>query len=323
MPLRIRHHDRRALLKTIGALGSTAALSAFGASGHVAWAAPARPMRVDASPRIVSLSWAGAQMLLSIGIAPIAVTERFDYPRAGALPPMPEPTLDLGSHDEPNLELLEQLAPELIVIDTNQTHLASRLATLAPTFTVDIYDAQHGRPYARAVAETRRLATRVGCERDAQRYLDAVGDALAACARTVSMLGTLPPILVVDLYDDGRHLYLYGPNSLMQDVMDQLGVRNAWPGSTDSGYLLQGIEALAAYRDASMFYISHGASDRIALHNLSRSLLWQHLPFVRDRRVEPLPGFFAYGALSSAVQFAQALTAGLVALGSQTERAHG
>jgi len=110
---------------------------------------------------------------------------------------------------------------------------------------------------------------------------------------------------------------------MMQDVMDRLGVRNAWRGSTETGYLLQGIEALATYSDAQMFYISHGARDQIALHNLQRSLVWQHLPFVEAQRFRPLPGFFAYGSTASAVQFAKALTAGLVALDSQAGGAHG
>ncbi|WP_162600813.1 ABC transporter substrate-binding protein [Paraburkholderia sp. C35] len=273
--------------------------------------------------RVVSLSWAGAQMLVSLGIAPLALTELADYPRIGALPPMPAGTIELGAHSEPNLELLQQLKPDLIVIDTNQQHLDARLRTIAPTFTIDIYNPQRGKPYARAVDETLRLGALLGHAEAAQRYLREVDRTLADRARTLSTLKHMPPVLLVDLYDDGRHLYLYGPNSMMQDVMDRLGVRNAWPGSTDSGYLLEGIEALAAYGDAQMLYISHGARDRVALHNLDRSVLWQHLPFVQAQRVRPLPGFFAYGSTASAVQFARELTAGLVALDTQAERTHG
>jgi ferric hydroxamate transport system substrate-binding protein len=266
------------------------------------------------SPRIVSISWAGAQILASLGVVPLAITERSDYPRVGALPPMPASVLELGPHSEPNLELLEQLKPELIVMDTNQQALETRLNKIAPTLTVDIYNAQRGKPYERACAETLRIGARLGIEAAAHAYLRRVDDELAACARTLSTLSARPPVLIADLYDDGRHLYLYGPNSMMQDVMDRLGVRNAWQGSTDSGYLLLGIEGLATMGDAHLFYISHGQRDRIALNNLGRSGLWNNLPFVHAQRFLPLPGFFTYGATACATQFAAELTAGLVAL---------
>ncbi|MFT4063672.1 ABC transporter substrate-binding protein [Paraburkholderia sp.] len=300
---------RRDCLKALLALGATgfawpAAAAVAGSASH-------------AQPRVVSLSWAGAQILVSLGVTPLALTERADYPRAGALPAMPASVLELGSHSEPNLELLQQLKPELIVIDVNQLGLEARLSTIAPTIAVDIYNARLGKPYALAVATTLRIAQRLGRKQAAQAYLLSVEDELAARARTVSTLGAAPPVLIADLYDDGRHLYLYGPNSMMQDVMDRLGVRNAWQGSTGSGYLLLGIEGLAPMGDARMFYISHGARDKIALHNLSRSGLWQNLPFVHAQRFRPLPGFFAYGATACAVQFANELTAGLVALDRQ------
>ncbi|POR46315.1 iron complex transport system substrate-binding protein [Paraburkholderia eburnea] len=303
-------HDagRRACLKTVSALGIASFAPALMPRGAKA-AAPAR---------VVSLSWAGAQALISLGVAPVAVADRVDYPLAGTQPPLPADTSEVGAHDEPNLERVQQLLPELIVIDANQQALDARLQRIAPTFTLDIYNPQRGQPYTLAAQETLRLGARIGRGDAARRYLQHADDELATCAKTIAAREMRLPVLVVDLYDDGRHLYLYGGNSLIQDVMDRLGVRNAWQGSTGSGYLLQGIEALAAFGDAQMFYISHGVRDQIALHNLSRSVLWQHLPFVKANRFRPLPGFFAYGATASAVQFARELTAGLVAMQSQT-----
>lgn len=309
---------RRRCLGALGALG----LGALSAAPFTFAADITATERAD-DPRVVSLSWAGAQILVSIGVVPLGITERADYPASGALPAMPASVIELGTHSEPNLELLQRIKPDLIVIDTNQSDLAPSLHRIAPTVTLDIYDAQRGKPYARAVEETLRLGALLGREAAARRYLAQADAQLAACAATVATLADAAPVLIVDLYDDGRHLYLYGPNSMMQDVMDRLGVRNAWRGSTDSGYLLLGIEGLASMGDAQMYYISHGARDRIALHNLGRSALWQHLPFVRAQRFRPLPGFFAYGATSCAVQFAQGLTAGMVALDPQKGRGHG
>lgn len=319
---------RRRCLNALGALGTLGALRVGSAVPLAsALASPVAALAGEGvtgnAPRIVSLSWAGAQILVSLGIMPIGIAERADYPLSGALPAMPAGVIELGMHSEPNLELLQRIKPDLIVIDANQSGLDANLSSIAPTLTLDIYNARRGKPFARAVAETQRVGRVLGREAAARTHLAEVDAQLAACAATVSTLGAVPPLLIVDLYDDGRHLYLYGPNSMMQDVMDRLGVRNAWDGSTDSGYLLLGIEGLAAMGNAQMYYISHGMRDQIALHNLSRSLLWQSLPFVQAQRFLPLPGFFAYGSTSCAVQFAQELTRGLVALDRQRGRARG
>ncbi|HXZ07323.1 MAG TPA: ABC transporter substrate-binding protein [Paraburkholderia sp.] len=313
---------RRRCLNTLGALGLSSAWSAAALAGGFASPATAAASEFVANkaPRVVSLSWAGAQILVSLGIVPLGIAERADYPLSGAVPAMPASVLELGLHSEPNLELLQQIKPDLIVIDANQSDLDARLRSIAPTVTIDIYNAARGKPFARAVAETQRIGALLGRDAAVHRHLDEVDAQLAACAATVSTLA-VPPVLIVDLYDDGRHLYLYGPNSMMQDVMDRLGVRNAWTGSTDTGYLLLGIEGLAAMGEAQMFYISHGVRDQIALHNLSRSVLWQHLPFVQAQRFKPLPGFFAYGSTPCAVQFASELTRQLAALDGQTHQA--
>jgi ferric hydroxamate transport system substrate-binding protein len=262
--------------------------------------------------RVASLSWAGAQILASIGAPPIALTELDSYPEVGALPLMPPDVIELGSHSEPNLELLAQLKPDLIVLDQDQSNLDAQLRRIAPTFTIDIYDAQRGKPLARAIDETARLAARLDRPAQARTYLDGVDRHLAARAATIATLD-VPPVLVVDLYDDGRRFFVYGPNSMIHDVMTRVNIANAWRGETDTGWVLLNVEDLAPMADAQMFYISHGARDRIALSNLARSPLWRSLPFAAQGRFHPLPGFFTYGAAACAIQCADGLTQGLVA----------
>ncbi len=233
---------------------------------------------------------------------------------------MPPSIVELGLHSEPNLELLVQMRPHLIVVDTNQASLLPQLERIAPTFTVDIYDPSRGRLYSRAIAETLRLASRIDREREARAYLAGVEQTLERCTRSIHALGQVPPVLITDLYDDGRHLYVYGSNSMMQDVLDRLGVPNAWTRPTPSGFTLPGIENLAAFTTAQMFFIDRGPLNRVVLHNLGDSRLWNHLPVVANRRVAALPGFFTYGATACAAQFAIELSR---ALASATKLPHG
>lgn len=283
---------------------------------HVAFA-------TGSAPRVASLSWAGAQILVALGLDPVAITERGNYVSFDTRPAMPAGTVELGLHSEPNLELLQALKPDFLIIDTDQTGLTGRLESIAPTLTVDIYNPALGKPYARAALETLRIGTALGREREAHAHLAEQDAQIAQNAQVIAGLGSMPPVLIADLYDDGRHLYVYGPNSMMQDVLERLNVRNAWHGSTSSGFLLMGIEELASQPDAQMFYIDRGLRNRIAFHNLQRSVLWNHLPFVQAKRIAPLPGFFTYGATACAAQFAAELTAGLVALDRAAGARHG
>lgn len=71
------------------------------------------PSQAAATPpdlaRIVALEWLPVELLLALGITPLAVADIHNYNLWVEEPKMPASVIDVGQRTEPNLELLQQL----------------------------------------------------------------------------------------------------------------------------------------------------------------------------------------------------------------------
>ena len=65
--------------------------------------------------RIVSSDWAIVETLMALGHAPIGVGDKRAYERWVIQPALPKHTADIGLRAQPNLELIRQLKPDLVV----------------------------------------------------------------------------------------------------------------------------------------------------------------------------------------------------------------
>ncbi|QCI69138.1 iron-siderophore ABC transporter substrate-binding protein [Phreatobacter stygius] len=256
-----------------------------------ALAAPAR--------RVVSLDFGLAETLLEIGVVPVGLPAIGDWADWVVEPRLPAGIADLGTALEVNLELLSDLAPDLIVTTPYQARLAQTFTRIAPVVTLPLYDAA-GEPLRRASEAALRLAAITGDEGRGEALVARV-DATFAGLRAKLAGARQTPIFFVNFLD-ARHVRVYGAKSLFQDVLDRLGLANAWTGPTnDWGFATVGIEALATRSDARLFYLEP-AHD---FARLSRGPLWRSLPFVKRAQVDRLPPILMFGALPSAERFAR------------------
>lgn len=262
------------------------------------------------SSHIVSLSWAGVQMLLELGITPVAISDKTEYISSGCRPLLPPHVGDVGLNSQPDIDALMQFAPQLLIIDAGEQAIADRLSGFAPIFMVDIYGPGDVQPYLRAQQETLRLAKLLNVVPRAQQRIAWLDTYLDVIRLRLSRL-KLPPLVIADLDQDGLHLWIYGGNSMLQNVLTRLGLQNGWQGPFgDSGYSpLLSIEQLASLDNVLFLYINRPGKNPIQALNLSP--VWQQLPFVKRKQVLPLNSFFAMGALSCAQQFAEELLGAL------------
>ena len=71
-------------------------------------------------------------------------------------PPLPDGIADVGMRLEPNLEVVQALAPDLILIAPGLEAVRARLESIAPTLRLQVFTP--GKPaFPAAIAETRRL----------------------------------------------------------------------------------------------------------------------------------------------------------------------
>ncbi|WP_082992040.1 ABC transporter substrate-binding protein [Paraburkholderia tropica] len=292
--------------KHLMALGALAAGSVLRTSG----ATVAR-----AQARVASIGWTAADVLLSLGVTPVAAAEKYNVNVLSVDPrqQLPENCIELGLTNQPNLELLHALRPDLIVVDSRHVAIENQLQAIAPVFRLNIYDDPGGRPLERARDQVLELANALDITVRAQRYVASVNASLQDQRKVVDSLGGTPKVLAVQLFMDGRHLNVYGKNSMLDDVMVRLNVQNAWQGATPPGHVpTLGIEELDSMPDTLLLYMSDERYAPIALHNLASNEIWRRLPLVRHGHLAPIPRLYPFGGLDTALQFGRELTDALV-----------
>lgn len=279
--------------------------------GSGAFAAiPFRSFASSPPRRVACLEWTAAAMVMSLGLAPIAVGDLKGYTQWVDQPTLPDTTLDLGSRGEPSLELLEEVDPDLIIATYGYGLVAGDFERFAPTYGLPLY-AEKTAPYQQARRETQRLSERLGREREAEtlllrteRTIDQSRMQLADHKAT--------PLCLFTFFDD-RHLRIYGTGSLLQDVMDRLDLRNAWNGETSEwGISTVGVEQLATVGDARLVCLEPIMPHAVRM--MRRSSLWQNLPAVRAHPITTIPTLWPFGGLDVAARFASLLADKLVSV---------
>ncbi|XBS71661.1 ABC transporter substrate-binding protein [Acerihabitans sp. KWT182] len=299
--------QRRRFIKTLAC--SALCLGAF---LRRAWSeAPNLP--AAPAPRLVVLDWGLAETVLALGVTPVGVAEIDGYRDNVVTPAIPAGVADVGLRLAPSLEWLQQLAPDFILINSSQESQRAMLEHICPVRAFAVYTNQ-GEPLSRAMEITgelgrlcRREAAAAALARQTRRTLDKARGVLDAYRRQCPSAAA--PLYLIRFFD-ALHIGIYGRRSLFQDVMNALGVSNAWDGATDYwGIGVAGLDAMAATADAVIYYFTPLPAP--VASSLQSNRLWRALPAVKRRQVRALAPFWGFGMLPSADRFARELTAAL------------
>lgn len=274
-------------------LSRRAVLAALAALAH-------HPARAAVPTRIVALEWSIVSMLLSIDVVPVGIGETDGYRAWVGSPALPPGVTDVGIRNEPNLEALSGLRPDLILVSPLSRAIAPLLEAVAPVREITLYDAERA-PLARGRCALIELGRELGRVADAQAAI-LRAEAVFSNARARLASGPRPPLVVLSFLD-ARHARVFGPGSLFGDVLDRLGLANGWTSAgNDWGYALVGIEALARLPDAALVVVEPVPPD-VRLRAAGPSL-WTNLPAVRAGRLVALPPVWQFGDLAAGARFA-------------------
>lgn len=258
--------------------------------------------------RIVALNWVAAETLLSLGVAPLAISDDRYYRVRMPTTMLPESVRDVGPYWEPNLELIQQLRPQLILSDPMTPTLERRLNGIAPTERVALYPAPNG-AWKATTTFMSDLARRLDREQIAADYI-AAGERRLAELRAMLAARPQPPVCVAVLNQDGRHAAVYGRNSMVQDVLDQLGIVNAWQGPVGPvGLAMVSIERLAERPDAHLVYLDIPTTSARLQSLRQPNDLWANLPAVRQGHTLTLQRFYPYAGAASMLDLAERIAA--------------
>lgn len=254
--------------------------------------------------RIIALEWLPAELLIALGVMPMGVADIPNYNLWVKEPSLAPSVIEVGQRTAPNLELLQQLGPSLILVSQGYGPKTSQLAPIAPVLSVLANDGT-GHPLQQAIRSLHKLADYLGLQDRAAEHLQTYQQVLDQTRQQLKA-ATDQPVLLFSFLDK-RHVLVFGEGSLLQEVMGEVGLTNAWNGEKSFwGSVTVGIERLASIRHARALCFDHGTSEMIA--EVSKTPLWQSLPFVRANQLSVVPAVWFYGATICAMRFCHILS---------------
>lgn len=262
----------------------------------------------DPPERVVALTWSLVEQLLELDVVPVGVADVDGYRQWVARPPLPEDIVDVGLRQEPAIERIAELQPDLILASDDQLAFVPQLERIAPVLHFDAFRADHDNEKAARLVY-RTLAKLFEREALAARRLTELDGRLDTLRREVHdhFEGAPPPVTIVRFIDQAR-LVIHGANAMPVHALEALGVKNAGPDEpTQWGIVFKRIEELGRHAPGAVLYVEPVPdADEI----FSRPI-WQAMPFVRSGQVGALPVTWTYGGAMSVGYLAEEIARAL------------
>lgn len=268
--------------------------------------------------KIVVLEWTYAEDLLAVGVQPIGVADIENMKKWLKLPlELSASVQDVGTRQEPNLEVITTLEPDLIIgVKFRHEAIATELNAIAPTIMFDPYPAEdQGDQYKEMVETFSTIAEITGKKLEAEAYLsqlqakyDELKEKLSAAGKEGQEI-----ILAMPLVNQNAVSFrLSTDNSLAIKVLEQIGLRNAYQSEQFEvyGFATKDVEAFPSVQHADYLHITQ---DEIINDKLANNSVWRDLTFIKENRSYALGGdTWPYGGPYSAQLLAERVAGVLI-----------
>ncbi|REE99385.1 ABC transporter substrate-binding protein [Thermomonospora umbrina] len=281
-----------------GGQGGGGAITVATARGPVALAKPAT--------RVVSLEWVHTEELLALGVTPVGNADGKTYGEWVTAPgaALPAGVADVGTRQEPSLEKIRALSPDLIVVDEERSKNSyDQLKAIAPVVSFTYTD----KPQLRHLKTTfTELAKAVGKEQRAAEVfarIDTTATAVRARLTKAGKAGSEYALAMGFSLNGTPTIRLLGDDALAAQVLNLAGLKNGWKGKPDAwGMTTVGVEGLTKVPASATFLYTANPKDDPFTGELKDNAVWKDLGFVKGGRVTPIdPGTWYFGGPLSAV----------------------
>ncbi len=267
---------------------------------------------------VVGTEWNVVESLISLGVAPVGVSDVKGYKTWNTAVPLKNEPKDIGTRGEPSMDTVASLKPDLILATTDLPPAAiEQLRKVAPVLTVKAAAASD--PIGQMTKNLDLIAQATGTTEKAgtlkqqfQTKLDEGKKALADAGRAGA------PFAFADGYVVSNQVSIrpYTSGSLIGGVNEKLGLKNAWTVQGDEAYGLgtTDVEGLTKLGDVEFAYIGNeGDKDSTPFTGaLAQDKVWTSLPFVQKGNVHRLPdGIWMFGGPESMNKYIDAVVAAL------------
>ncbi len=267
-----------------------------------------REVELDApAERVAVLEWQQTEDVLTLCVTPVAVADTDGYSLWNSAVELPDGVEDVGGRSEPNLDALYAADPDLIIVEAYTPDdeiiatLESRGVPVLATKGADAAD-----PVGSMLGTFELIAEAVGRE-DRAAEVRAEFEAHLAEGKAAVADVEQRDFVYLDGWIQGGNVALrpFGQGSLMGELGEALGLRNAWTGEVDEAYGLgqTDIEGMLEVGDATIFYTGTEDPDNDVVAELQKNGIWNGLPAVAEDRAHAFPpGVWTFGGPRSAMQ---------------------
>lgn len=257
---------------------------------------PNGPVTIEEQPeRIVVLEWVYVEELLALGVTPVGVADTEGYRDwVNTDVDLPDDVEDVGTRQEPSIERIAALEPDLILTDQNRSAanydaLSERAPTISfePAFTAQ----EPGGQWETMEQNVRDLGRLTGRTEQAEQVLADLGTAIDDAAAQVEQAGLDTNRFLLALAGDQNGqpgFRVHTDNALMVDALTRIGLENAWDAPpAEWGFSEANIEALSEVGgDLQFLYVAEAGADPVA--DLEGNDLWRNLAWVQAGNVHGL-----------------------------------
>ncbi|WKA54216.1 ABC transporter substrate-binding protein [Planococcus shixiaomingii] len=258
-----------------------------GTNGEVKLDAPAK--------KVVVLEWTYAEDLLAVGVQPAGMADIVDYGNyVNIEPQLDETVVDVGGRQEPNLEAIAAIEPDLIIgVSFRHDAMLEDLEKIAPTVifnpypedeSIDLYQEMETtfKEIAKAVDKTAE-ADKVLADLET-KYEEKAAEIEAANLKTKDVILTLA-------YTGAQapEIRVFTPNSMASIILERIGLNNVHqPDQYEIfGSSTFNVEGLVKYENANYLYTVPD-EDNIYENQLKGNKVWENLAFVKEGRTYDL-----------------------------------
>ncbi|WP_407977364.1 iron-siderophore ABC transporter substrate-binding protein [Brucella pseudogrignonensis] len=257
--------------------------------------------------KIVTLEWAETEMVLSLGLVPSGVADLSGYRQwVGIDKEALVGTVDVGGRQQPSLEALMRLKPDLIVTSAlRHATIAARLKAIAPTLLLDA--GTHAPDFYEA---TKRDLSTVATATDRAAVGEAEWQSFEERLVAVQKRNRDSVKLIVAQPLPGvARLRIFTSNSLIMRTLAQAGFSaGAEFGTQPFGFTTIGLEELASLSvDTKLLMLGDAVPDA-----LIQSAIWPVLPMVAAKQVYAIGGdIWPFGSTRSMARLVEKATGAL------------
>ncbi|KHT39384.1 ABC transporter substrate-binding protein [Vibrio sinaloensis] len=261
--------------------------------------------------KVVALDWALTETVLSLGIAPQGIADVKGYNTWVVEPALSPNVIDVGSRREPNLELLTEIKPDVILISKHMAPAYEQLQNIAPVVVFSVFS-ESKQPIESAKSITLALGKLLDKEAQAQQVIAQTEQRLQQNGDKVRAANKTDKPLLFARFLNEKTLRIHSDGSLAQATIQGMGLKNDWNEETNVwGFTTAGTEKLAEHQKANvMLFGPLKASER---EQLDSNALWQAMEFTRTNSVYELPAIWTFGGLIAAQRFSDHITQQLIA----------